>query len=87
VLRIFITDASAEFVALQLDGRITGRWVELLQRTCEVPLQRGARVSVDLKNVSFSNRDGIALLKDLKERGFELLNPSPFIAGQIGSSS
>jgi anti-anti-sigma regulatory factor len=87
VLRIFITDTSAGFVMLQLDGRISGRWVELLQRTCEVPLRKSTRISIDLKNVSFSDRDGIALLRNLKERGFELLNPSPFIAGQIGSSS
>lgn len=87
MLRIFITDASTEIVMLQLDGRISGRWVELLQRTCDVPLQRGARVSIDLKNVSFSDRDGISLLKDLRERGFELLNPSPFLAGQIGNLS
>jgi anti-anti-sigma regulatory factor len=87
VLKIFITDTIDQLVMLRLDGRISGRWVELLQGTCKVPLRKGTRVSIDLKNVSFADRDGIALLMDLKERGFELLNPSPFIAGQIESSS
>jgi len=83
VLRIFITDASPDLVVLRLDGRISGRWVELLQKTCEVPLNTGARVTVDLMNVSFSDRDGITLLRHLKERQVEFLNLSPFIAGEI----
>lgn len=85
MLRIYIADATPEIVVLRLDGQITGRWVELLQKTCEVPLRKDARVSIDLKNVSFSDRDGLALLRNLKERGFELLNPSPFIAVQMES--
>jgi anti-anti-sigma regulatory factor len=87
VLRIFITDASAKIIVLQLDGKISGRWVSLLEKTCEVSLRKDSRVVIDLKNVSFSDREGAALLRNLKERGFELLNSSPFIAGQIASAS
>lgn len=87
MLRIFITDASAEIIVLQLDGRISGRWVGLLEKTCDVSLRKDARVVIDLKNVSFSDREGAALLKNLQQRGFELWNSSPFIAGQIASAS
>jgi len=83
MLRIFIADASRDLVVLRLDGRIGGRWVELLRKTCEVPLNAGARVTVDLMNVSFSDRDGITLLRHLKERQVEFLNISPFIACEI----
>ena len=55
----------------------------LLQRTCEAELKKGARVTIDLKNVSFADRDGIALLRSLTDCRVELLNPLPFIAEQI----
>ena len=57
--------------------------MQLLQRTCEVPLNTGARVTADVMNVSFSDRDGITLLRHLMERQVEFLNLSPFIAGEI----
>ena len=55
----------------------------LLQRTCEAELKKGARVTIDLKNVSFADRDGIALLRSLTDCRVELLNSLPFIAEQI----
>jgi ABC-type transporter Mla MlaB component len=57
--------------------------VKLLQRTCEAQLKKGVRVAIDLKNVSFADRDGIALLRSLKDRRVEILNALPFIAEQI----
>jgi anti-anti-sigma regulatory factor len=87
VLRISIIEAAGESVTLQLDGRVSGKWVELLQRTCEVELRKSSRVTVDLKNVSFADRDGIELLRSLRERRFEILNALPFIAEQIGKSA
>jgi hypothetical protein len=46
-------------------------------------LKKGVRVTIDLKNVSFADRDGIALLRRLKDRRVEILNALPFIAEQI----
>jgi hypothetical protein len=83
MLKISITEAAGETVSLQLDGQVGGRWVELLQTTCEVQLEKGARVTIDLKNVSFADRDGIALLRTLKNRGIEIMNALPFMAEQI----
>jgi ABC-type transporter Mla MlaB component len=83
VLRISITEAVDGPVTLQLDGQVGGRWVELLQTTCEVQLKKGARVTIDMRNVSFADRDGIALLTSLTDRRVEILNALPFIAEQI----
>lgn len=83
VLKISITDATGESVTLQLDGQISGRWVELLQKTCDLQMEKGVRVAIDLRNVSFADRDGIALLESLAHRRVEILNPLPFIAEQI----
>jgi anti-anti-sigma regulatory factor len=86
MLKISILEAAGELVTLLLDGQISGKWVELLQETCEFLLAKGARVAVDLKNVSFADRDGIALLKNLTDRRVEILNALPFITGQIGKN-
>ena len=83
MLRISTIEAAGETVTLRLDGQITGQWVKLLQRTCEAQLKKGARVTIDLKNVSFVDRDGIALLRSLTDRRVEILNALPFIAEQI----
>lgn len=83
VLRISIIEAASEPITLQLDGQISGRWVELLRGTCEIQLKKDARVTLDLKNVSFVDREGMALLKSLRDRRVEILNALPFIAEQI----
>ena len=83
MLRISVTEADGEPIKLRLDGQISGRWVELLQRMCEAQLKNGARVNLDLRNVSFVDRDGIALLRSLTHGQVEILNALPFIAKQI----
>jgi ABC-type transporter Mla MlaB component len=83
VLKITITEGAGERIALQLDGQVSGRWLELLQATCEAQLKKSTQVSIDLKNVSFADRDGVALLRSLQDRHVEILNAEPFIAEQI----
>jgi ABC-type transporter Mla MlaB component len=70
-------------VTLHLDGQVAQRWVKLLRRTCEARLKQDASVTIDLKHVSFVDRDGIALLRSLSDRRVEILNALPFIAEQI----
>jgi anti-anti-sigma regulatory factor len=83
VLKISITETDGKRFTVQLDGQVSGRWVELLQATCEAELKKGARIAIDLRNVSFADRDGIALLRSLKDQRVEILNPETFIAEQI----
>jgi ABC-type transporter Mla MlaB component len=87
VLKISIAEAAGQLFTLELDGQVSGRWVELLQTTCEPQLKNGARVTVDLKNVSFVDREGIALLKSLADRQVEILNALAFIAEQIRTAT
>ena len=70
-------------ITLQLDGRVSGQWVELLRETAESVLNRGLRLSVDLENISFIDCEGIALLRILIDRGVRHTNPPLFVAEQI----
>jgi len=87
VLRISITETAGELIALQLHGQISGKWVELLETTCEAQLKKSARLAVDLRNVSFADREGVALLRSLADRRVEILNALPFITEQIGKAA
>lgn len=87
VLRISIIETSSETATLQLDGQVSGKWVECLQTTCEFQMEKGSVITIDLKNVSFADRDGIALLRGLWECGVEVLNAAAFLAEQIRKSA
>src|SRR5580704_10310068 len=87
MLRISVIKSSGETVTLHLDGQVTGRWAKLLKRMCEVRLKKDVRVTIDLRNVSFADRDGIALLRNLTVRQVKILNALPFIAEQISKAT
>jgi anti-anti-sigma regulatory factor len=70
-------------ITLQLDGRLAGRWVELLRDTAASILDEGLGLIVDLRNVSYIDCDGISLIKNLTDRGVSYVNAPLFVAEQI----
>ncbi len=68
---------------LKIEGRLTGQWVDELSRAAEAVLADGPRVVLDLADVTFVDREGIALLRDLRTRGFALADCSSFVSGLI----
>ena len=74
---------SGDTPTLRLEGRVIGPWVEELRRSCEPALATGARLSVDLSDVSFVDRDGVELFRSLRKRQVMLLNCSGFVAEQL----
>jgi ABC-type transporter Mla MlaB component len=83
MLKITRAVLSEEEVTLQLDGRVTGQWVELLKDTAESVLRDGISLNVDLANISFIDCEGIALIRNLIQRGVRHLNPPLFVADQL----
>ena len=83
MLKITLAVLTAQGITLQLDGRLAGRWVELLRDTASSMLDEGLRVNVDLRNVGFIDCEGIALLKSLIDRGARHVNAPLFVAEQI----
>jgi len=83
MLKITSVGLSEKEITLQLDGRVSGQWIELLRETAESVLNQGVRLNVDLKNISFIDCEGIALLRNLIERGVRHINPPLFVAEQI----
>ena len=83
MLKITVAVLTTQGITLQLDGRLAGRWVELLRDTATSVLDEGLSVKVDLRNVSFIDCEGIALMKSLIERGVRHINAPLFVAEQI----
>jgi ABC-type transporter Mla MlaB component len=83
MLKITRTDQSRTELTLQLDGRVTGPWVELLRESAQSALDEGVRLNVDLKNVYFIDCEGITLLKSLINRGVQPTNAPLFVVEQI----
>lgn len=87
MLKISAIQMAGGLITLRLDGQVAQRSVKLLQKMCEAYLKKGTSVIIDLKHVSFVDRDGIELLRNLSDRQVEILNALPFIAEQLRSAA
>jgi len=94
MLRITVVDLSESAVVLRVEGRITALWVEELRRTCAAhafaahafvghTFPDEVQLSLELSDVSFADAAGIALLKELRSGGADLIRPTPFISERL----
>jgi len=83
MLKIVMKEGPLEPPVLDLEGQVIGPWVQELDRVCEPILALGAGLCLDLSGVSFVSRDGVELLRRLRDRRTRLLNCSRFVAEQL----
>ena len=84
MLRITVVDLSDSVVVLRVEGRITGCWVEELRRTCTAHAFAAHTFAAHTFAAhTFADAAGIALLKELRSRGADLIRPTPFVAEQL----
>ena len=83
MFRISVERFSNHHETLHLEGHLIGPWVEQLQLSCEQGIGGGKQLSLDLTAVSFADRDGIVLLRELKARDVAITNCSPVSAHQL----
>lgn len=83
VLKIDVLHTGTDGAEFRLEGRVIGRWVEELRRACTPVLARGTRLTLDLGEVTFLDRDGAELLLGLPARQVVLLNCSAFLSEQL----
>ena len=83
MLRITADKNDDNTLLVQLEGQLVGPWVAELNRFCEESVADGCLLSIDITGVSFADRHGISLLKNLRGRGTPVLNGSPFLREQL----
>jgi ABC-type transporter Mla MlaB component len=81
MLRITVVESSKTAVTLRVEGRITGLWVEELRTAYNLhTLSDEVQLSLELADISFADAAGIALLRELRNRGVGLIRTAPFLA-------
>ena len=83
MLKITSVVSSEYETTLQLDGSVAGEWTELLRELAESELAKEIRLTLDLRNVSFIDCEGIAVLNRLIARGVKTVNPPLYVVEQI----
>jgi len=83
MLRITATDSGNRHTILRLEGRIAGPWVTELRKACEEVLGNGEALELNLAEVSFLDSTGVVLLTNVRSRGVELADCSPFVTEQL----
>jgi hypothetical protein len=80
MLRITVMESSANSIMLRVEGRIAGPWVEELRATCNAHTGREpGQLRLELEDVSFADAEGIACLRELRDKGVGLNKVSPFL--------
>ena len=83
MLKITRVASSNQEITLQLDGRVTGQWVELLRESAESVLEEEMRLTLDLENICFIDCEGLAVIKRLMGQGVRHVNAPLFVAEQL----
>ena len=83
MLKITRVASADQEITLQLDGRVTGQWIELLRESAESVLAEGVSLTLDWENTSFIDCEGLALIKSLIGRGVRQVNAPLFVGEQI----
>jgi len=83
MLRISEIEQNGDGATLRLEGRLVGTLAVEVERACEKHLSKGHGLRLDLSDLSFADRTGIALLQQLRSRGAALTNCSPFLNEEL----
>lgn len=86
MLRISHKRLTAKEVLLAVEGELLGPWVGELEKTCQPFLSNGRRLELDLSQVLFADRAGVALLRSLSRQGVAL-ECSTFLAELLRDTS
>lgn len=70
----------APTVLLRLEGKLTGLWIRELRLAFDHARRDGRPVRLDLFAVSFVDRTGIELLRELLDRGARIEACSTFVS-------
>jgi hypothetical protein len=88
MLRITTVESSKIAVTLRVEGRITGPWVEELRTACNVhTFPDEVQLFLELADISFADAAGVALLRELRNRGVGFIGTTPFLTEQLKNAT
>ena len=85
MLKIMESESRIDGITARLEGQMRGEWVDEVRVYCERLLRYGHPVTLDVKDVSFLDRDAVSLLRQLATKGVRLVNRTAFLAELLRS--
>ena len=86
MLRISVVGEGVGDLTLRLEGRVVGPWVADLREACGKVLGEKRVLTLDLSEVMFASREGVALLLGLKAQGVVLWGCPPFLSLELNAA-
>ena len=83
MLKISSVESGSQTVRLKLEGSVAGPWVAEVKKVCDKLLNNGHALMLDLGDVVFVDRAGVALFARLRLDGASLNGCTPFVAAQL----
>jgi len=72
---------------VKLEGRVVGPCVSEVQAYSQGILSQGLTLTIDMAEVSFLDRSGVGLFRELMSQQVRLLNCSPFLNELLKSAA
>jgi len=80
MLRITKIDRKDKSIALKLEGKLIGKWVDLLKETyLTYSSDSRSALVLDLSDVGYVSRKGVDLLLDIQKKGVRFVSCPPFL--------
>jgi anti-anti-sigma regulatory factor len=86
VLRISCVTETGSLVTLKVEGALVGAWVPLLEAESLCHLDARKLVELDFAGVSFVDREGVAMMRNLIASGVQVLGASALVNALLGRS-
>ncbi|HQR31634.1 MAG TPA: hypothetical protein PLK30_02775 [Blastocatellia bacterium] len=83
MLRVSEIQGDDGAAVLRLEGEVIGSDVDQVRQVIEESLAAGVHLTLDLADLLFVDREGIALFRKLAGRQVEFINSSPFLTEQL----
>ena len=84
MLKITKADQKPPEVLLRLEGDITSKWVEILDKEIRGHLEKGTEVNLDLCGVRFVDRHGAKMLRGLLGQSVRVSKCTPLVESLLG---
>jgi hypothetical protein len=72
---------------IKLEGKLLGPWVDEVRNACAWGTVPSGRTRLDLSALTFVDAAGVGLLRDLIDRGIEVVACSNYVAELLRSSA
>jgi anti-anti-sigma regulatory factor len=87
VLRLTQTSHGTGDIVLVVEGRIVSDWAGVLEQECLKLLDRGSHVVLDIGQVSYLDRRGVRVLRELLQKRLTIQNGTPLVEELLQEST